>query len=135
MHARAQITQTTPQPFFAAVAGDFAKPVVGIDNFSGGVGDADDGVLVQRKFLLCQRAPGRLTFTHQCRRLVHHVYQMLNFHRGTVNGQMGCLARAGTHGLHGFTQPYQSAQPARQRQAYQQQSQQQTRNSPAQGQQ
>ena len=43
--------------FFTGVTTDVAEAVVGILDGAGRIGDADDGVLVQGKFLIGQFAP------------------------------------------------------------------------------
>ena len=62
-----------PQQLCAAVAADLAKLVVGVGNVTGQVGDADDGVLVQRKFLVGQVGQCRLQIALACLALRHQV--------------------------------------------------------------
>ena len=52
------------------VTADGTEPVVGISDVALRVGDADDGVLVQRKFLVVQFKPSLFTLTHQGHHLV-----------------------------------------------------------------
>ena len=53
------------QQFFAAVAADLAKAVVRVADDTRQVGDADDGVLVEREFLVVQIAPPALALGHE----------------------------------------------------------------------
>lgn len=65
MDGRLDHAMVLAQQFPTSIAADLTKLVVGVEDGSPGVGDADDGVLVQGEFLIVQGAPIGLPVGHQ----------------------------------------------------------------------
>ena len=99
-------------PAVAAVAADGAKAVVGVGDGADAVGDADNGMLVQRKLLLIQRAARHFALLHQLRGAVDHVFQTLYFGRRV--GDVQPLRVRHRYPWFVPAQSFQAAQPARQ---------------------
>jgi hypothetical protein len=60
MLARADEAVGRADQLFARMAGDVAEAVVGVDDDAARIGDADDGVLVKREFLVLEVAFARI---------------------------------------------------------------------------
>ena len=135
MHTRAKLAEFAPQQFCTAVACDVAQAVIGVPDGAIGIRHADNGMLIQRKLLLVQRATGELPLTHQGRRLVDHIHQALNFQRGVVDHQFPGAGGTRSKRFHRFSQQYQPTQPTAQCHANKYQTNDQTGKPPTQCQQ
>ena len=84
---RANDAMVGTNEFFAGITTDVAKPVIGVGNVSLEIGDADDGVLIQRVFLVGQIAMQMLQLGLLCLLLVDQ--------RGHLHHQPGQIVGGG----------------------------------------
>ena len=60
---------------------DVAEPIIGVGDVALGVGDADNGMLIEREFLVGQFKPSLLALTHQSHHLVHQCVKIVRRRR------------------------------------------------------
>ena len=77
MHAGVDDAVVLPEQFLALVTAQFAEAVVGVVDGAGGVGDADDGVLVERELLVVQFAAPHFTLAHQLGQLLGQQFEVI----------------------------------------------------------